>query len=58
MFTSLDKALAALVMAVMFVLNNFFGINLGIDETTVNTIIAAVTPFLVWLIPNKDTSTA
>ena len=53
MFSSLDKALVAIVMAVLFFLSEFAGINLGIDETTVQTIIAAITPFLVWLVPNK-----
>jgi len=53
MFSSLDKALAALVMAILYMLNTFVGIDLGLSAETVNTIIAAVTPFIVYLVPNK-----
>ena len=55
MFTSIDKALTALVMAVLFLLNVFFGTDLGWDEQTVAVVIAAFTPILTWLIPNKET---
>ena len=53
MFTAVDKALTALVMSVLFLLNTFTDINLGLSETTISTIIAGVAPILVWLIPNK-----
>lgn len=56
MFTTIDKALAALVMAVLYLLNTFLGIDLGWSAETINTIIAAVTPVLVWLVPNKPAS--
>jgi len=56
MFTTIDKAIAALVMAVLYLLNTFLGIDLGWSDTTINTIIAAFTPLLVWLVPNKPTS--
>ncbi|MBU2051504.1 MAG: hypothetical protein KKH61_21345 [Gammaproteobacteria bacterium] len=55
MFTSLDKALTGLVMAVLYLANSVFGINLGIDVDLVNGIFVALTPVLVWLIPNKRT---
>lgn len=55
MFTSLDKALVALFMAVMYVLNNLFGLNIGLNPDVVTTIIVAVTPVLVYLFPNKKT---
>lgn len=54
MFTSIDKALTAVVMAVLYFLSTFFNISLGLTEETVTSIIAAVTPILVWLIPNKS----
>ena len=54
MFTSIDKALVALVMAVLSILNLVFGINIGFAPETISTVIAAITPFLVWLIPNKQ----
>lgn len=53
MFTSIDKALTALVMAVLFLLNTVFGINFGLTEAQVATILTVLTPFLVWLVPNK-----
>ena len=53
MFTSLDKALVALIMAVVYFLNTFFGVSLGIDPATLSTIVVAITPILVYLLPNK-----
>lgn len=54
MFTSIDKALTAIVMAVLFLLNSVFHIDIGLSEETVAGILAAATPLLVWLIPNKE----
>jgi hypothetical protein len=54
MFTTIDKALAAIVMAGLFLLNEFVGIDLGLGEETVAGIIAALTPILVYFIPNKS----
>lgn len=57
MFTSVDKALVALVMAVIWLVNFFFGINLGwISQDTVATVVGLLTPVLVWAIPNKATA--
>lgn len=54
MFTSIDKALVALVMGILFIIQTFTGFNLGwITETQVATIIGLLTPVLVWAIPNK-----
>ena len=53
MFTTIDKALIAIVMGVLSLLNLLFGINFGIDPAALSSIIAALTPVLVWLIPNK-----
>jgi hypothetical protein len=54
MFTTIDKALTALIMAAIFLLNYFFGFNLGwITSDAIASIVAALTPFLVWLVPNK-----
>ncbi len=53
MFTTVDKALVALIMGVISILNLVFGINIGIAPETVSAIIAAITPLLVYLIPNK-----
>lgn len=56
MFTSFDKALVALVMGVLSILNLKFGVNLGIEESTVSAVIAALTPFIVYFWPNKTTT--
>ena len=54
MFTSIDKALVAMVMGILFILNTFFGLNVSwISQETVATIIGLITPVLVWAIPNK-----
>ena len=44
MFTTVDKALAALVMGLLSILNLLFGIDLGLSPETVSAIIAALTP--------------
>ena len=54
MFTTIDKALAALVMGVLSILNLLFGIDLGLSPETVSAIIAALTPLIVYLIPDKQ----
>ena len=54
MFTSMDKALVALIMSALFLLNFFFGLNLGfLTQETVATVVGLLTPILVWAIPNK-----
>lgn len=54
MFTSIDKALTALIMAAIFLLNYFFGFSLGwVTADTIAAIVAALTPLLVWAVPNK-----
>lgn len=57
MFTSIDKALVALVMGLLFIIQSFTGINLGwISPEHVTTIIGLLTPILVWAVPNKPAS--
>ncbi len=56
MFTSIDKALTALVLAALYLLNALFGVSIGLDPDLVSNIIVALSPVLVWLIPNKKTS--
>ncbi|HEX2753703.1 MAG TPA: hypothetical protein VHP34_11485 [Alphaproteobacteria bacterium] len=53
MFTSYDKFFVALIMAAVSFIQAYSGINLGIDNTTAAQIVAALTPVLVWLVPNK-----
>lgn len=54
MFTSIDKALTAIVMAAFYLLNVLGGIDIGLAEETVAAIIAGLTPILVWLVPNRE----
>jgi len=56
MITSFDKAIAAALGLFIWALNNYFGINFGIDESTLNGLVAAITPLLVFLVPNKKTA--
>lgn len=57
MITSVDKALIAMVMGILFILNTYFGLNVSwISQETVATIIGLITPVLVWAIPNKVTA--
>lgn len=54
MFTSIDKALVAMVMGILFILQTYVGLNTAwISQETVATIIGLITPVLVWAIPNK-----
>lgn len=53
MFTSIDKAVGAAVMAALYLSNTLFGFDLGISPEAVNSAIIAFTPVLVYLIPNK-----
>jgi hypothetical protein len=54
MFTSIDKALVAMVMGILFIVQAYTGFNTSwISQETVTTIIGLITPVLVWAIPNK-----
>lgn len=54
MFSTIDKALVAAVMGLLFIVQTYTGHDLGwIKPETVSTIIGILTPVLVWAIPNK-----
>lgn len=54
MFTSIDKALAAMVMGLLFIIQTYTGFSVAwLTPDTVATIIGLITPVLVWAIPNK-----
>lgn len=53
MFTRIDKALVALIMAAMYLASELAGINFGFTEAQVQSVVAILTPALVWLIPNR-----
>ena len=54
MFTSFDKALVALVLALLSIINLVWGIDWfdHITEESIGVIIAVLMPLLVYLIPN------
>ena len=54
MFTSIDKALVALIMGLLFIVQTYTGFSTSwIPQETVATIVGLITPVLVWAIPNK-----
>ena len=54
MFTSMDKALAAMIMGILFIVQTYTGFSTSwISAEAVSTIVGLITPVLVWAIPNK-----
>ena len=54
MFTSIDKALVAAIMGILFIAQTYTGFNMAwATPDAVATIIGLLTPVLVWAIPNK-----
>lgn len=54
MFTSIDKALVALVMSGVYLVNHFSPYHFELDQDSVSAIVAAITPVLIYFVPNKD----
>lgn len=55
MFTSFDKAIAAILSGLLFVAANF-GFDLGLSEEFVASVSAVVAGVAAYFVPNKDTS--
>lgn len=54
MFTSIDKALVAMIMGLLFIIQTYTGFSLSwLTEAQVSTIVGLLTPVLVWAVPNK-----
>jgi hypothetical protein len=54
MFTSIDKALVAAIMGILFIVQTYKGFSMAwATPDTIATIIGLITPVLVWAIPNK-----
>lgn len=54
MFTSIDKALVALIGAVVYLASSLFGISFSwLTPELIQDGVTFITPILVWLIPNK-----
>ena len=48
----LNKAITALLSALVFILNRVFGWNLGLGDELYMSITGLVTTLLVWAVPN------
>lgn len=55
MFTSFDKALVGVVMGLVFILQNQFGVEIPgvLSEGVISAFLAALNPILVYVWPNK-----
>lgn len=54
MYSTVDKALVALIGAVLVIINTIWGVDWfdHITEESITVIISVLMPLLVWLIPN------
>ena len=54
-----NKAVVALVMAILVIIDQLWGISFGaVTEEAVTIVLAILTPVLVWLIPNHPQAKA
>lgn len=54
MFTTIDKAIVAVIMAIVMILQNLGWAPEFMNATWAQSIAAVITPFFVWLWPNKE----
>jgi hypothetical protein len=54
MFSTIDKALVALIMGAIYVWNAFAPWDIGVSAATVQTVVGILAPVLVYLVPNKQ----
>ena len=50
--SAFNKAIVALVMTVITIVQSLTGFHIAVDEGTLTAILTALTPILVYLIPN------
>lgn len=48
-----NKAIVSLIMSILLLLEVFWGVDHGLNEMVVVTLVAIASPILVWLIPNR-----
>ena len=51
--TAFNKAWAALALAVLTLIELYFGFSLGLSENAILALLAILQPILVWAIPNR-----
>ncbi len=56
--TAYNKAIAALIMAIIGIVNLKWPGVIGLDQDTVTALVASLTPILVWIVPNKVSTPA
>lgn len=54
MFTQIDKAVAAAILAIVSIIALAGGLTETLTEEWVAGIVAVLTPIIVWLVPNKS----
>jgi hypothetical protein len=53
MFTAIDKAIISGFGVATYLVKSLFDIDIGVSDETFLAIVGAVTPMLVYLVPNK-----
>jgi hypothetical protein len=48
-----NKAWVSLVMAILVIINQIWGVDLGLNEEKIGILLAVIWPILVWLVPNR-----
>lgn len=49
-----NKALVSLIMSILLILDEWFGVSFpGLSEQWIITLLAVLSPILVWMTPNK-----
>ena len=54
MYTSIDKAIAAVVCGIIYMINTMTPFHFGIEESTVSAVVGILSPVLVYFVPNKS----
>jgi hypothetical protein len=49
-----NKALVAVIMGILLLIENWTGWRIGLGEPWVETLLAVLTPIFVWLVPNRQ----
>ena len=54
MVTTFDKFIVAVLGAVLYALNEWFGVSLGFSDEAFQSIAVALSAVLVYFVPNKE----
>ncbi len=56
MITTFDKAIVALILGAVFLINNLTSFHFAVSPETANAIAGLLAPILVYLVPNKPSA--